>query len=73
MKKDMVWILDAIRDGHRKYYRYHTKGASIKNQPINQEELNLIYDALILLKRFDGVPQFEWLNDLEKDYIRPVN
>lgn len=65
--------IDAIRDGHRKYYRYHTKGASIKNQPINQEELNLIYDALILLKRFDGVPQFEWLNDLEKDYIRPVN
>ena len=58
--------IDAIRDGHRKYYRYHTKGASIKNQPINQEELNLIYDALILLKRFDGVPQFEWLNDLEK-------
>ena len=28
--------IDAIRDGHRKYYRYHTKGASIKNQPINQ-------------------------------------
>ena len=23
--------IDAIRDGHRKYYRYHTKGASIKN------------------------------------------
>ena len=53
--------IDAIRDGHRKYYRYHTKGASIKNQPINQEELILIYDALILLKRFDGVPQFEWV------------
>lgn len=42
------------------------KGLPLKNQPINQEELILIYDALILLKRFDGVPQFEWLNDLEK-------
>ena len=58
--------IDAIRDGHRKYYRYSKKGASIKDQPINQEELNLIHDALILLKRFDGVPQFEWLDDLEK-------
>lgn len=26
----------------------------------------MIHDALILLKRFEGVPQFEWLDDLEK-------
>ncbi len=59
-------LIDAIQDGHRKYYRYHKKGASIKEQPINQEEFDLIHDALILLKRFEGVPQFEWLDDLEK-------
>ena len=59
-------LIDAIQDGHRKYYRYHKKGASIKKQPINQEEFDLIHNALILLKRFEGVPQFEWLDDLEK-------
>ena len=59
-------LIDAIQDGHRKYYRYHKKGASIKEQPINQEELDLIHNALILLKRFEGVLQFEWLDDLEK-------
>ena len=58
--------IDAIQDGHRRYYRYHKKGASIKKQPINQEEINLIHDALLLLRRFEGVPQFEWLDDLEK-------
>ncbi len=26
----------------------------------------MIHNALILLKRFEGVPQFEWLDDLEK-------
>ena len=26
--------IDAIQDGHRRYYRYHEKGASIKKQPI---------------------------------------
>ena len=59
-------LIDAIQNGHRKYYRYHKKGASIKEQPINQEELDLIHNALILLKRFEGVLQFEWLDDLEK-------
>ena len=59
-------LIDANQDGHRKYYRYHKKGASIKEQPINQEELDLIHNALILLKRFEGVLQFEWLDDLEK-------
>ena len=59
-------LIDAIQDGHRKYYRYHKKGASIKEQPITQEDLALIHNALILLKRFEGVLQFEWLDDLEK-------
>ncbi len=58
-------LIDAIQDGHKKYYRYHKRNASIKEQPINQEEINLIHDALTLLKRFEGVPQFEWLEDVE--------
>lgn len=58
-------MIDAIQDGHRKYYRYHVRNASIKEQPINQEEINLIHDTLMLLKRFEGVPQFEWLEEVE--------
>ena len=58
--------IDAIRDGHRVYYRYHYRGDSIKDQPINQEELDLIHDALLLMKRFKGVPHFDWMDDVER-------
>jgi predicted DNA-binding transcriptional regulator YafY len=58
--------IDAIQDGHRKYYRYHQRGASIKDRPINQEEIELMHDALVLLQRFQGVPHFGWLDGLAK-------
>ena len=75
VQQDMIFLeseegyrmmIDGIRDGHRKYYRYHHRGDSIKNQPINQEELDLIHDALLLLKRFQGVPHFDWMDDVER-------
>lgn len=59
-------LIDAIADGRRKYYRYHRSGESINDRPINQEEIELIANALTLLQRFEGIPQFEWLDDLSK-------
>ena len=58
--------IDAIRDGHKMYYRYHDRNDSISERPFNQEEQNIVADALMLLKRFEGVPQFEWLMDIDK-------
>ena len=58
--------IDAIRDGHRMYYRYQYRNDSISERPFNQEELNIVSDALMLLKRFEGVPQFDWLKDVDK-------
>jgi len=58
--------IERIKDGHRKYYRYHDRNASICEQPFNQEELDLVSDALVLMRRFSGIPQFSWLDDLEK-------
>lgn len=59
-------MIDAIADGRRKYYRYHHRDASINDRPINQEEVELIANALALLQRFEGIPQFSWLDDLAK-------
>lgn len=59
-------LIDAIRDGHKMYYRYHHPNDSISEHPLNQEELNIVSDALLLLKRFEGVPQFDWLEELDK-------
>ena len=59
-------MIDAIRDGHKMYYRYHHRNDSISERPFNQEEQNIVSDALMLLKRFEGVPQFDWLMDIDK-------
>src|SRR5574344_2654692 len=54
------------KDGHRRYYRYANRGDSINNQPPIQEELEVVSNALTIMKRFEGIPQFEWLEDVEK-------
>ncbi len=59
-----MWI-DPIRDGHRMYYRYHHRNDTINERPFNQEELDVVSDALTILKRFEGIPQFAWLEDVE--------
>jgi len=60
--------IECLKDGHRRYYRYQQRNASISDRPFNQEELDLVGDALELLKRFKGIPQFAWLDDMEKQF-----
>lgn len=66
MESDASWSipLDRIKYGKRVYYRYSEKGFSIKNQKISDEELDSINSALMVLLRFKGLPEFEWVNEL---------
>jgi predicted DNA-binding transcriptional regulator YafY len=56
--------LEKIQDGQRKYYRYKEKNYSIKNSPLSSIEADNIKSALLVLSRFKGLPQFEWVNEL---------
>jgi len=56
--------LEKLRDGQRVYYRYEDKNYSIKNSPLNSIEADNIKSALLVLSRFKGLPQFEWVNEL---------
>lgn len=56
--------LEKIQDGQRKYYRYGDKNFSIKNSPLSTIESENIKSALLVLSRFKGLPQFEWVNEL---------
>ncbi|MBO9672194.1 MAG: WYL domain-containing protein [Sphingobacteriaceae bacterium] len=56
--------IEGIPFGKRKYYRYSDKNFSIDNQPLNQAELEQIKAAMQVLSNFKGMPQFEWLNEL---------
>jgi len=56
--------LDKIVDGKKKYYRYDNREFSISNSPINEMEAEQIKSALLVLSRFKGTPQFEWIEEL---------
>jgi predicted DNA-binding transcriptional regulator YafY len=53
-----------VVDGKKIYYRYTDKNFSIDSQPLNQAELEQIKAAMQVLSHFKGMPQFEWLNEL---------
>ncbi|GEO03349.1 WYL domain-containing protein [Adhaeribacter aerolatus] len=45
-------------------YRYSDPLFSIENQPISEVESKVIKEALSVLSRFKGMPQFEWINEI---------
>ena len=56
--------LERKKDGRRTYYRYSDKNFSIKNQPLNESEANLLKETLSILSRFKGMPQFDWVEEM---------
>ncbi|NEW85302.1 MAG: WYL domain-containing protein [Mariniphaga sp.] len=66
MESDAGWSvpLDRCRDGKRVYYRYADQQFSINNQPLNASEASQIKSALLVMSRFKGLPQFEWVDEL---------
>lgn len=56
--------LERIKEGRKVYYRYDHSSYSINQQPINKLEAEKLNSALLVLSRFKGMPQFEWVNEL---------
>ena len=52
------------KDGRRAFYRYDDRNFSINSQPINDNEIAELKSAMLLLNRFKGMPQFEWVNEV---------
>lgn len=67
MESEQGWSipLERIKDGKRVYYRYSDKSFSIKNQGINQAEAEQLKETLTILTRFKGMPQFEWIEEMQ--------
>ena len=66
MESDVGWSADIerVRAGKKSYYRYRDPNFSINNQPLNQTELIQINSALEIISRFNGMPQFAWVNEI---------
>jgi predicted DNA-binding transcriptional regulator YafY len=66
MESEQGWSvpLERIKFADRVHYKYEDLKFSINNQPLNQSEANQLRSALIILSRFTGTPQFEWINEI---------
>lgn len=50
--------------GRNIFYRYAKKGESIFHMQLKENELQLLNQTMQLLSRFEGVPHFEWLEEI---------
>lgn len=66
MKSDTGYSapIEAYRVGKRAYYRYEDPEFSINKSPLSQLEVDQLKSALAVLQRFEGSPEFEWVNEI---------
>lgn len=66
MESSEGWGIDLIRhrDGKKVYYRYEDSKYSINNMPLNDLEVDQLESAMQILGQFQGMPQFEWVNEM---------
>lgn len=67
MESDQGWSipLERLKEGRKVYYRYSDKSFSIGNKGINPSEADQIKETLSILSRFEGMPQFEWIKEIQ--------
>jgi predicted DNA-binding transcriptional regulator YafY len=56
--------IEAIRSSNGFFYRYDDKNFSINKSPLNDTEAQQLKNAVSILQRFEGSPEFEWVNEL---------
>ncbi len=57
--------IERVSDGNRrKYYRYADSSFSISNQLLSSSEMEMLKSVVSALSRFQGLPQFEWIDEL---------
>lgn len=66
MESEAGWgaLIDRVKDGRRVYYRYEDPEYTINNQPITDEEIAQLRETMLMLSRFKGLPQFEWIDSM---------
>jgi predicted DNA-binding transcriptional regulator YafY len=58
-------VIDSVKRGRQVYYRYHDSGFSIYRQELSEDDYNQLAQTIAILKRFRGMPQFEWIEELD--------
>ena len=56
--------IETYKVGGQSYYRYSDPDYSIRKQELSEVEAQQLKSALMVLGRFKGMPQFEWVQEL---------
>jgi predicted DNA-binding transcriptional regulator YafY len=66
MESETGWSaeIERVKVGKKSIYRYPDPNFSINNQPLSKTELTQINSALEIISRFNGMPQFSWVNEI---------
>ena len=64
--KSPPWMapIETYKEGGQAFYRYSDPDFSIRKQELNGAEAEQVRSALMVLSRFKGMPQFEWVQEL---------
>lgn len=66
MESEQGWSipLERIKEGRNVFFRYEDSGFSINSQPLTDNEMDQLKETLLMLGRFKGLPQFNWMEEL---------
>ena len=56
--------IESYREGRNIYYRYKDPNFSIFKTPMKPDEIIQLTQTLRLLRRFKGMPQFDWVDEI---------
>lgn len=56
--------IERIKEGRTTHYRYRNPAYSIRNHPLSETEIAKLKEAIAVLSRFKGLPQFEWIHEI---------
>ena len=59
--------------GRYLYYEYEDKSFSIYNIPLNDNEMAQLAQTISILSRFEGLPNFDWVDDLIEHFKSSLN
>lgn len=59
-----IQLNDDLKDGKKRIYRYLNPSFSIYKRPLDDQEMDMLVQAIGVLNRFKGLPQFEWMESL---------
>lgn len=54
----------AVKVNRKKYYYYKDPNFSISNRPLTGQDAEQLKETLLTLKRFKGLPQFDWIDEM---------